>query len=109
MSNTSNTILGIITGAIVGAAFGVLYAPDKGVNTRKKIADGALDAKDTIAEKASEIKDTVLKMAKDEIVTLDDQVELIVSNVSYKTEDVINTLEKKLADLKKQNKKSQKA
>lgn len=109
MSNTSNTLLGILTGAIAGAAIGILYAPDKGVNTRKKIADGAIDYKDTIVEKASEIKDSVMKAASEKKISLEDQVESIVSDVSYKTEDVITTLEKKLAELKKQNKKYQKA
>ncbi len=109
MSNTSNTLLGILTGAIAGAAFGILYAPDKGSNTRKKIADGAVDYRETFVEKASEIKDSVMHAAQNKKATLDDQVESIVTNASYKAEDVISTLEKKLADLKKQNKKYQKA
>ncbi len=33
---TSNVILGIVAGAAVGALLGVLFAPDKGTNTRKK-------------------------------------------------------------------------
>ena len=109
MSNTSNTILGIFSGAIVGIALGVLYAPDKGVNIRKKIAEGVEEAKDSFEEKASEIKDTVMHEAQNKKETLEDQVETLASNVSYKTEDIINALEKKLADLKKQNKKYQKA
>ncbi|WP_147677820.1 YtxH domain-containing protein [Algibacter pacificus] len=108
-NNTSNTIFGIFAGAIAGAALGILYAPDKGANTRKKIATGAVEAKDNLVEKASEIKDTVVNSAHSKKVTLDEQVESIVSDVSHKTEDVISTLENKLADLKKQNKKYQKA
>jgi hypothetical protein len=50
-----------------------------------------------------------MKAASEKKVSLEDQVESIVSDVSYKTEDVITTLEKKLAELKKQNKKYQKA
>ncbi len=36
MSNTK-TILGILGGAAVGAIAGVLFAPDKGYKTRRKI------------------------------------------------------------------------
>ncbi|CAM4428086.1 YtxH domain-containing protein [Flavobacterium terrigena] len=35
---TNKVILGIISGMAIGAVLGVLFAPDKGTNTRKKIA-----------------------------------------------------------------------
>ena len=38
MSN-DKIVLGIVAGAAIGAALGVLFAPDKGSNTRRKIAD----------------------------------------------------------------------
>ena len=34
---TSNAVLGVVTGAAVGALIGVMFAPDKGSNTREKI------------------------------------------------------------------------
>lgn len=110
MSNsTTSTLVGILTGTMVGAAIGILYAPDKGANTRKKIKEGTIEAKDNFVAKASEIKETVMHKAADKKATLDEQVEHIVSNASYKAEDVINTLEKQLENLKKKNKKFQKA
>ena len=37
MSNDSgNILLAVLTGAIIGAGAGILYAPDKGEKTRKK-------------------------------------------------------------------------
>ncbi len=39
MSNSGgNSFFAFITGAIVGGIFGILYAPDKGTNTRDKLS-----------------------------------------------------------------------
>ena len=108
MSNNGNTVLGILAGTAVGAVLGILFAPDKGSETRRKIAEEAAAKRDVMAAKASELRDTVGHSIASHKQTLDHQVESIVSNASYKAEDVINTLETKLHELKLQNKKLQK-
>jgi gas vesicle protein len=108
MNNNGNTILAVIVGSAIGAALGILYAPDKGENTRKMIADQAAATRDSLSESAIDLKNRVASRISDESQTLDTRVESLVTDISYKAEDVISTLEKKLSELKAKNKKLQK-
>lgn len=107
-NNSGNTLLAVIVGSAIGAALGILYAPDKGENTRKMIADQAAATRDNLTESALDFKNRVASRISDEHASLDTRVDSLVTDISYKTEDVISTLEKKLAELKEKNKKLQK-
>lgn len=48
-------ILGALAGLAVGATLGILFAPDKGRKTRKKIIGGAKDLKDKMAKAAKDL------------------------------------------------------
>jgi gas vesicle protein len=50
MASTKNVLLGLLTGVAVGAVLGVLFAPDKGTETRKKLAKSGSDFKDKLTE-----------------------------------------------------------
>lgn len=108
MSNTGNTLLGIIAGSAIGITLGVLFAPDKGEVTRKKLAEQANATKENLTDNAIDLKDRVASKITSGSETLETRMEGIVSDVSYKAEDVISTLEKKLSQLKAKNKKLQK-
>ncbi|OYX22785.1 MAG: hypothetical protein B7Z06_11160 [Flavobacteriales bacterium 32-35-8] len=56
---TRNTVLGLLAGIAVGATLGVLLAPDKGENTRKKIIGKSKEAKDKLKKGFDDFLDTV--------------------------------------------------
>jgi len=103
MSNTKNLITGIIGGLAVGATLGILFAPHKGSKTRKLIKKSADEAKDTVVHKTQEFKDQLSHVFHSKKDEFEDELDRMVNNMSGKADDVINALEHKLAELKKEN------
>lgn len=52
-------LLGVLAGLAAGAALGILFAPDKGLYTRKKIANKVQQYADEIKEKSTAFSDAV--------------------------------------------------
>ncbi|ATA73490.1 MULTISPECIES: YtxH domain-containing protein [Capnocytophaga] len=108
MAKTGNVLLALVTGVAIGAGVGILFAPDKGKNTRKKIKDSVDETTHKLKEKIDHLTQEV-KLKTTEIKgSLEENMDRVLSKSSYKAEDVITFLEKKLAALKEANAKLQK-
>jgi gas vesicle protein len=57
MNSGSKVLLGVLAGAATGAILGVLFAPDKGMETRRRISDGSRDISENLKDKFSEFVD----------------------------------------------------
>ncbi|NGY36701.1 YtxH domain-containing protein [Flavobacterium sp. XN-5] len=106
--NTGNTILAILTGAAIGAGVGILFAPDKGSQTRVKIKEGYKDAQKDLEKKYKELSEEVKTKFSSSKVDFEGSYDDLLSSMSHKTEDVITFLESKLAELKQKNARLQK-
>jgi len=104
MSNNGNTFLGLLAGSAIGVVLGILFAPDKGINTRQRVLDEAVLAKEKLSETAHELKDKIESEASSQKDSLEGQLDAILTNASFKADDIISSLEKKLALLKERNK-----
>jgi gas vesicle protein len=56
---SGNVVLGVVAGAAVGAALGILFSPAKGSVTRKRIARRGTDYAEDAKEKFNEYIDVI--------------------------------------------------
>ncbi len=83
MNDNSKVLVGLLAGLAAGAALGLLFAPDKGSETRDKLSQSLKDLGDAIKDRAA-----------DEINNLSDFKEKVVNSVKNK----IRQTEEELAD-----------
>jgi len=79
-----NSFVSFITGAVVGAALGILYAPDKGKNTRDKL-NFALDK---YSEKLQEIIDELIEGKSEPISMAKSEGEKVIADAIQQAEQL---------------------
>jgi gas vesicle protein len=75
--SSGKVVLGLLAGVAIGVALGMLFAPDKGWNTRKRISKKGEDLVEDLKEKFDEFIDSVS--------TKVDEVKEEVEDISGKT------------------------
>jgi len=94
----------IVLGVLMGAAAGVLLAPEKGSVTRENLKREAKDIKDKLSKDFTEVKEDLSKVASSGKEKFKEEAKEFKVKASAQTEKAITFLEKQLAILKEKNK-----
>lgn len=84
--NSGKIVIGALAGIAVGAVLGILFAPDKGSETRSKIAQKGQDCKDTVKNKLNDLLNDITE-----------KVEKVGEQVSHLTDEAKAETEEKKA------------
>ncbi len=103
MSKTGNTFLALITGAAIGSVVALLYAPESGDETRKKISKNAKEAKKKLDKQIKETSESLSHSAQKAKKNFDHKLDETLSSASDKADDILVAMEKKLEDLRRKN------
>jgi gas vesicle protein len=90
--DTGKVILGALAGLATGAILGILFAPEKGTETRKKIANKGKDAADELKDNYNSIIDSLtskLETAKNEGKNYYDEGKGLVQNAKNQLDGVV--------------------
>lgn len=94
MSKSKDFTLGLISGALVGSVIALLYAPDKGSNTRDVISyrlSSYLDDLTQLIDKLSEEKESISEAKR--------KGDLVVEDARHRAEDLIREAEDLLSSI----------
>ena len=88
MNDNSKVVIALLAGLAAGAALGLLFAPEKGSDTRDKLSQALKDLGDSNRDKAAEeidnltgLKDKVVDSIKSKLSDAEDEYSQGVKNV----------------------------
>jgi gas vesicle protein len=94
MSNNSKLLSALLIGAAAGAILGLLFAPEKGSETRKKIRKEGEDLLDELADKLEDSKD-VLANLKDTAMSKAQEWKVKAEDIKAEVETELNNFKSK--------------
>lgn len=99
--NSSNSgfafIAGLVVGGAIGAIAGLLFAPESGQETRKKVAIKGKEWTDDLYSKFDDLKDSVVEVMED----VKKGAAEVMDDVKKGANDVLDDVKKKAAAVKK--------
>ncbi|MBA4057517.1 MAG: hypothetical protein C0490_22570 [Marivirga sp.] len=84
MKNSRNLVGGLMAGAAIGIAIGILLAPKAGDKTRKQIVDGSLKLKDDLINTVNDSVETLRKQFNSKIDQLSKSSKEVANHASEK-------------------------
>jgi gas vesicle protein len=101
----SKVLLGVLAGVATGAILGVLFAPDRGDETRRKLAQGSQDLGDNLKTKFGDLKENVadkyqtakqsaadlIEQGKSKASRVAEALKSDTKNIASRAENAINT------------------
>ena len=100
MSRSSNTFLAFLAGATTGALLGILYAPDKGSNTRDRLSYTL----DKYKEKLEDLLDDIINGRHEAASLAKSKGERVVSDAKEKAEKLLHDVDELIHQIKGEEK-----
>lgn len=101
MKNKNGQILlALFTGAAIGAGLGILYAPNRGRDTRKKIKHSVTDTTHDVSEWVKNAKNDLAQTAHEKKEFFEKKLDNALYAMSNKAQDIISKVEDKFEEIK---------
>ncbi|MGF1671749.1 MAG: YtxH domain-containing protein [Balneolaceae bacterium] len=98
MSNTGKgLVIGLLTGAVIGSAISILYAPDKGRNTRDRLSYQLSKYIDDLNDIIAELKKEKRNLASD----AKQKGDKVIQDAKHRADDLIKEAENLLSNIEK--------
>lgn len=102
-NNTTNAVAALLTGAALGAAFGILYAPQSGKDTRDQLKEEAGKAKEKIGKQYEDLSHQVTDYASTAKSKFEKRINKLFNKASDQADDILANMEEELDELRKKN------